>query len=92
MAHIDQQKSCLMIVRSFLGSLKHLFPLEIIATSSPSEQTALTASPTLPQASNSKAQAQMQAQNVETPAPRQMLGRAICYAAILEEFAQKYRS
>ena len=75
----------------FLRSLKHLIPLEIRATSSPDEQTALAASPTVPQAPNTEAQTQTQAQNIDMPAPHQTLRRAKRNAAILGELARKYR-
>ena len=79
-----------------LRPLKHLIPLEIRATSSPDEQKDFAASPTVPQALNTEAQAQAQthaqAKNIETPAPHQMSGRAKRNAAIIGELARKYRS
>ena len=65
-------------------------PLEIRATPSPGEQTSLAASPTVTQAPNTEAQTQ--AQNIETLAPHQTLGRVKRNAAIVGELARKYRS
>ena len=70
----------------FLRSIKHLIPSDI----SPTEPQApnVATSPTEPQAPNIEAQAQ--AQNIETPVPQQMFGRAKHNAAVVGELAHKY--
>ena len=70
-----------------LRSIKHLIPLEIRPTSLPDKHSALATSPTEPQAPNTEAQAQ--AQNIETPVPQQMFGRAKRNAAVVGELARK---
>ena len=68
----------------FVRSVKHLIPSDI----SPTEQQApnVATSPTEPQAPNIEAQAQ----NIETPVPQQMFGRAKHNATVVGELACKY--